>query len=225
MLELLILLMPLALAAAVQPPQIIAFVILMQDARGVVKGWAYLAGMTTFRLLLGVALWLLISRVEETIEIAGGQFDIFVGAVLMVLGLLLLVYALRRLLSVPGDAETAVSWLDKLRTATPTHAMLFGIAFLALDPKDWLIDISAVDLIAAADLSNLQSLLAYLGYIVMAQGLLLALLLLALVRPQQARALLAQLGAWLDRNERPLTVTVLALLGVFFVYSGLGRIW
>jgi hypothetical protein len=45
-----------------------------------------------------------------------------------------------------------------------------GVAFLALDPKDWLIDIAAIDLIAAADLSGLQSGLAYLIYIFLAQA-------------------------------------------------------
>lgn len=221
MFDLIISLIPLALAAALQPPQLIALVVLMQTRQGLANGWSYVAGMTVFRLLIGIAFWVLISGIESAIEQAGGAFDIFVGAVLVVLGLLMLIYALRQGLAASDEDEAAASWLEKLSSVTPLQAALVGIAFIALDPKDWLIDISVVDLIAAADLSSMQSFLAYLAYLLMAQLLLVIPLILAMVTPQRAKVLLDTLNIWLNRHERVITFLVMVLLGGVFLFAGL----
>lgn len=222
--ELIFSLVPLAIAASLQPPQVIALVILMGTKRGAANGWAYFAGMAAFRLTLGAIFWVLISTVEETIEVAGGRFDVFVGAVLTVLGFLLLVYALRQGLTARNPDEAAMSWMEKLQAARPTQSALAGIAFLALDPKDWLVDISAVDLIAAADLRGWDSLLAYLVYVLLAQSVLLIPLIMALASPLKAQESLEGLKSWLQRHERGIMVLFAAFFGCFFMYSGLARL-
>ena len=63
---------------------------------------------------------------------------------------------------------------------SPAQAALVGVAFLALDPKDWLTKLAAVDLIAAADLSGMASLVAYLIFTLLAQSVLLIPLMLVL---------------------------------------------
>ena len=219
--ELILLLVPLAVVAALQPPQVIALVILLQTERGVANGLAYIIGMSAFRLLLGGAFWLLISDVEQSIEGAGGRFDILVGSVLAVLGLFMLIYALRRGFSAPDEDQAAASWLDKLDEVSPLRAAMLGVAFLALDPKDWITDISAVNLIADADLSGSTSLLAYLIYILMAQSLLLIPLVLTLIIPRRAQAGLAALNTWMKRHERTIEVIVAVIFGVLFLYIGL----
>ena len=92
--ELILSLVPLAIAASIQPPQVIALVVLMQTKQGASNGWAYVVGMAAFRLAFGAIFWFAISTVEQTIEVSGDRFEIFVGAVLTVLGLLLLVSAI-----------------------------------------------------------------------------------------------------------------------------------
>jgi len=222
--ELILSLVPLAIAACLQPPQVIALVILMQTKQGAANGWAYVTGMAAFRLVLGTIFWFLISAVEQTVETSGGRFDIFVGAVLAVLGFLLLVYALRQGISGRIPDEPAVSWMEKLGDAKPLHAALVGIAFLALDPKDWLVDISAVDLIAAADLSGWKSISTYLIYILLAQSVLLIPLMMALISPLKAQRSLDGLKSWLERHERTIMVSFAVLFGCIFIYSGLARL-
>ena len=99
MIELLLSLIPLAIGAAVQPPQVIALIFLLQTRRGRANGLAFVGGMTAFHLTLGALLWRLITEVETSVEAEGGQFDRVVGTGLAVLGLMLLVYALRRTFS------------------------------------------------------------------------------------------------------------------------------
>jgi hypothetical protein len=109
MAELTLSLVTLAIAATLQPPQVIAMVILLQTRHGATNGLAYIGGMTAFRLALGGVSWALLSGLEGSIESSGGDFDIVVGAILAVLGLLMLVHALRQGFSAPGEDEAAVS--------------------------------------------------------------------------------------------------------------------
>ena len=128
--ELILSLLPLAVAATLQPPQIVSFIVLLQTQRGKANALAYLAGMSTFRLVIGAVFWVLASRVEATVESSGTEFGILVGTVLVVLGLLLLVYALRRIFSATDEDQAAVSWLDKLDSVSWQQAFLVGLAFL-----------------------------------------------------------------------------------------------
>jgi hypothetical protein len=211
----------LALAAALQPLQVIAMLILLQTEHGKLNGLAFLGGMTAFRLALALLFWWLISGLEAIIEGEGGDFSALTGTVMIVLGLLLLIYALRQAFSVQSEDQAAASWLNKLDTVTPSRAGLVGIAFLALDPKDWLIDISTIDLIAAADLSGFESGIAYLVYIILAQALLLIPLGFSIMFPAESRKTLGRLNAWLNRHERRIEIVVALIFGFLFTYNGL----
>lgn len=221
MYELLLPIIVLALAAALQPLQIIAMLVLLQTERDKINGLAYLGGMMAFRLTLALVFWWLMSSVEDLIEAEGGDFSALTGAVMIVLGLLLLIYALRQMFSAQSEDQAAASWLNKLDTVTPRRAALVGVAFLALDPKDWLIDISVIDLIATADLSALESGLAYLVYIVLAQILLLIPLIFTFIFPAKAKISLGRLNAWLIQHERLIEIAVALIFGFLFLYGGL----
>ena len=221
MAELILTLVPLAIAAALQPPQVIALVILLQTQQGLANALAYISGMIAFRLVLAGALWVLLSGLEESIETTGGQFGLLVGAVLVILGGLMLVHALRQGFSAQGEDQAVASWLDKLQAVRPFQAFLVGVAFLALDPKDWIIDLATINLIADADLSAAASLLAYLSYILLAQSLLWIPLVLILVAPHRTGRSLAILSAWMKRHEQAIEITVAIIFGLLFLYIGL----
>jgi threonine/homoserine/homoserine lactone efflux protein len=122
-----------------------------------------------------------------------------------------------------GEAEddAAAAWLGKLRSVSPAQAALVGVAFLALDPKDWLVKLAAIDLIAEADLGGMTSLLAYLIFTLLALSLLLIPLILILAAPGKAQKSLGSLNAWLERHERTIDIIFTILLGVYFLYEGL----
>jgi len=224
MLNLLLALLPLAIAAALQPLQVFVMITLMKAPRGAANGLAYVSGMTAFRLALGALFWVLVSSVEEVVESGGGQFDLIVGTILVVLGIALLFYGLRYAFSANEVEETAPTWLKNLGDASPAKAALIGVAMLALDPKDWLVDLAAVDLVAAADLRGLASLLAYLWYALLSQSLVLIPLILVLVAPQKADKSLDSLNAWLERHTRTIVIAVAVLLGGYFLYAGLEQL-
>ncbi len=219
--DLVLALIPLALGAALQPAQLMALIVLLQTDRGVVNAWAFIGGMIVFHLGLGVLLWLLFTGVETSIESGGGQFEFVVGTVLLLLGVMLLVYALRRIFGAEKGDEFAASWLGQLGSVMPIRAALVGFGFLVLDPKDWLFTLAAVDLIAGADLSSLESLLAYLVYVLFVLSLLILPLILVMVTPVQSRRWITGMGVWLVHNERVIAIFVALLLGAYFTYAGL----
>jgi len=219
--ELLLLLIPLGIGAALQPAQIIALIVLLQTKRGKANGFAYVAGMTLFHIVLGAVFWFLVTKVESSVESDGSQFDFVVGAIMALLGLLLLIHALRRGLSMRDEDDETASWLEKVQTLTPLRSALLGIAFLALDPEDWLFGLIAIQAIAAADLSGAASLLTYLLYMLVVQSLLLIPLLLTIMFPQHARKWLDALNTWMERHARAIEITVTILLGMFLLYVGL----
>ncbi|HMQ56232.1 MAG TPA: GAP family protein [Anaerolineae bacterium] len=224
MLELLLILVPLGLGAAVvQLPQIAVPMFLLQIRPGPANGVAYVGSTTVVHLILGAVLWMVATRVETSVEReGGGPFSLVLGTTLAVLGLMLLVYAARLFFSVPdeGDAATT-SWLDKMQSVSPGRAALLGVALLVLDPKDWVFTLSAVELIVAADLSGVASLLTYLVFVLVVQSLLLALLALTLLSPQRAQEWLGGLNVWLKRHMRTLKIGGSGLLGVYLLFTGL----
>ena len=219
--ELLLPIIALAFAAALQPLQVIALLALLQTGRGIHNGLAYIGGMTSFRLALALVFWWLVSGVETAVESQGGDFGVITGTVMIILGLLLMIFALRQVFSAQSDDQAAASWLDKLDSVTPPRAALVGVAFLALDPKDWLIDISAIDLIASADLNSLQSGIAYLVYIFLAQSLLVTPLITTLFFPAKAHSYLGKLSTWLKMHENKIEILVALVFGLLFLFVGI----
>ena len=217
-------LITLALAAAFQPPKIIALLVLLQTKRGTINGLAYITGMFLFRLLFGFSFWFLASSIEESIESSGGKFGILVSTVLMILGLLLLINALRHAFSAPQEDQVNPAWMYKLENVSPLRAGLVGIAFLALDPKDWITDLAAVNLIADADLGGTESFLAYLLYLLVSMLLLVVPLLLMWVSPGLAKRVLGDLNTWMKRHSRTIEIITAMLFGLMFLAIGLNRL-
>jgi threonine/homoserine/homoserine lactone efflux protein len=133
-----------------------------------------------------------------------------------------LVYAARLVFSVPDEGEAAAAtWLDKMQSVSPGRAALLGVALLVLDPKDWVFTLSAVELIVAAGLTSVASLLAYLVFVLLVQSLLLVLLTLTLLAPQRAQKWLGGLNVWLKRHMRALKIGGSALLGGYLLFTSL----
>jgi hypothetical protein len=140
---------------------------------------------------------------------------------LIILGLLLLVTALRRAFSAPKEGQVDSAWLDNLADISPLRAGLVGIAFLALDPKDWIMDLAAVNLIADADLGGSASLLAYLIYLILAKTLLLIPIILMLIGPCWPKNFLGKLNDWMKNHVRGIEILMAIFFGLMFLMIGI----
>ena len=195
--------------------------VLLQSKRAVSNAFAYNAGILAFRLSLGGISYFVFSNVEEVVEAAGGDFENIVGMLLLILGLLMLIFALRKALSAHGADDMAASWLAKFESVKPIQAALIGFVFLALDPKDWLIDISAIDLILNADLNTLESWSAYFFYLFLAQSIILIPAILQLVIPDRMQRSMWAINHWIERHEHKIEIITAIIFGLILITSGL----
>lgn len=218
-------LLPYILGSALVPLQIIIGLLLLQSPnQGLLKGIAYVGGMTLTRLLQGAAFGLFLGESVAASAGAGGKGPV-VATLLLVLGILLLVTAYKKWRKQPDPDEPPPKWLTAIDSATPWQALGIGLTLPLIAIKLWVFTLSALATIATAQLGLQQGAIAYLIFILLAQSLLLLPLALRLVMPQQSKAILDRASAWLTAHNRPIVIGVSLVFGLLFLQSGLSGLW
>ncbi|MDX2243673.1 MAG: GAP family protein [Leptolyngbyaceae cyanobacterium bins.302] len=214
----LVALLPYVIGSAVVPLQIIIGLLFLKSPnQGLLQAIAYVAGMTTTRLLQGLLFGLVLSGSSS---VSSGKSPI-VSTLLLVLGILLLITAYRKWIKEVDPDDPPPKWLTAIDRSTPLKALGIGIALPLIAPKLWVFTLSALATISAAQLGQPTSTIAFLLFIVLAQSLLLLPIVIRIVLPTRSTALLAQVSAWLTQNNRAIVIIVSLIFGVFFLYSGI----
>ncbi|MEA5448677.1 GAP family protein [Leptolyngbya sp. CCNP1308] len=218
-------LLPYILGSALVPLQIIIGLLLLQSPnQGLLKGIAYVGGMTLTRLLQGAAFGLLLG---ESVAASGGEEGKgpVVATLLLVLGILLLVAAYKKWRKQPDPDEPPPKWLTAIDSATPWQALGIGLTLPLIAIKLWVFTLSALATIATAQLGLQSGAIAYVIFILLAQSLLLLPLALRLLIPQRSKAILDRASAWLTAYNRPIVIGVSLVFGLLFLQSGLSGLW
>jgi len=213
-------LLPLAVASAVVPAQIVITVLLLRGPAGRRAAAAWVAGMTVVRLGQGVLFGLLI-RSEDVASGSSDDAGLVASVLLLVLGIVLLVTAGRA--AVAGDDPDAPPprWMTAFDSVRPGKAFLLGAGLLAISAKSWVFTLTALGAIDAAEVSGSAAGLTYLGFVVLAQSLVLAVLVVAVVAPRRSDALLERVSVWLDEHDRFIVIGVGLVFGSWFLLKAL----
>lgn len=218
--EVLVSLLPYIIGSALVPVQIIIAVLLLKSPRqGLSKGVAYVAGMTTTRLLQGLIFGLIFAESAEIEE--GGSKGPVVSTLLLVLGLFLLITAFKQWRGEDDPDAPPPKWLTMLDGVTPLKACGIGVVLPLIGAKFWVFTLGALAVITAAPLEQPHGAIVYLLFIVLAQSLLLIPLAIRIIMPARSQAVLDGLSAWLTKNNRPIVIVVSLVFGLFFLYSGI----
>lgn len=214
-------LLPYILGSAIVPLQIIIGLLLLKSPQqGLLKAIAYVAGMTTTRLLQGLIFGWLFAE-SATLSNGSDGKNPLISTLLLVLGILLLIAAYKKWRAQSDPDDPPPQWLAKMDQLTPLKALGIGLGLPLIAAKLWVFTLSALATIAAAPLDLRASAIAYLLFIVLAESLLLLPILARLLFPKRSQALLTALSAWLTRNSGPITIGVSLVFGVFFLRSGI----
>jgi hypothetical protein len=81
--------------------------------------------------------------------------------------------------------------------------------------------LSAIAVIEQGELSHTGNVLAYLFFLVAAQSLVLAPIIVSAVAPVQAAKLLDAIQGWLERNNRAIVIAASSIFGVWFLWKGI----
>ena len=199
------------LAVAVDPLPLTAFLIVLPSQRGTVKGAAFTFG------------WLVSLAIVVTITVAATGNNpprpatvpsLASLAVKIVLGVILVMIALRhiRARGKPRPPKKPPKWQAHVDSMSPWFA-------LALAPtlQPWVLIGAGAAVVVEAKLSSWESFLALFVYCVIASSSYLAMELYAVFRPEQSQALLARFRTWIDTHTDQGIIVGSLLIGLWLI--------
>ena len=210
-------LLPLAIAVTISPIPIIAEILLLFTKKPVANASAYLVG---FIVGVGVVLGILVV-VANAIDLSKSGPSKGAGTLQLVVGVVLLVAAVRRFRSRPQSGEVAPSpkWMEGIDSFTPGRSLGIGAAIGAANPKNIAVGIAGAVAISSAGLSTGQSIISIVVYIVIAALGVAAPLVVMVSLGDKAQGVLESWKTWLGQNN----ATVMAVLFLVFAVILIGR--
>jgi threonine/homoserine/homoserine lactone efflux protein len=203
------------LAVALDPLPLTAFLVVLPSRRGVRKGAAYVFG------------WLVSLAVVVTITVlATGNNppkpstapSLAALAVKIVLGAVLVWIAVRhiRARGRPKPPKKPPKWQEHVDSMSPWFAL--GLA-PALQP--WVLIGAGAATVVEAKLSSWESFLALFLYCVLASSSYLAMEIYAIVRPAQSQALLHRARTWIDSHTDQVIIAGSLIIGFWLIADSL----
>jgi hypothetical protein len=217
----LISLLPYIIGSALVPLQIIICLLLLKSPnQGLLKAIAYVTGMTVTRLLQGILFGLVFTGTTPSTDNSGDQ-RLIISTLLLVLGILLLIAAYKKWQGEDDPDAPPPQWLTRIESTTLLKALGIGLGLPLIAAKLWVFTLSALATIAAAQLGQPTSAIAFILFIVLAESLLLLPILMRILLPERSKLILTGASAWLTRNSRPITISVSLIFGLWFLFSGI----
>jgi hypothetical protein len=231
----LISLVPFIIASVAMPTWVLLVVVLLTQAKRRVEALAFVAGVTLVRLAQGLVFGLILASYDVPAIEGGPELELVISALLVVAGLVLWAAALQQWLTgTPSFAVVAERteqleplegagsvqsgyeprWRALVSRITPARALLLGAVLVTSSPRAWLFTLGAMGVIAQAQLRPITSLVAYLFYVVGANLLIVAPILVSSSTWFDAAA------RWLEIHNRILVIAVSLVIGSIFVWRG-----
>ena len=213
-------LVPLIVASAIVPIQIVITILLLRSDAGRITAVAWVAGMTLARLAQGVVFGLVLSSAEETSGTRDGPGAV-VSTILLVAGVLFLVAAFRQAFHDEDPDAPPPRWLALTESITPLRAFLLGAGMLLIGIKFWVFTLGAIAAIADAGLGRSENIVTYLVFVVLAASVSIALIAIAYLVPRRSAAILDRVGDLLTTYNRWIVMTLGFVFGTWFLVKAL----
>lgn len=213
--------LPLALGVAISPIPIIAAILMLLSPKAKGTSVGFLIGW-----LLGIVVAVVVFTLLAAVIPEQGADDSkpIGGTLKILLGVGLLVLAVRQWRSRPGPGEEASlpKWMAAIDTMTAGRGFVLGFLLSAVNPKNLLMAASAGLIIGTAGLSVAEVTLAIVVFVLIA-GCSVALPVVAyLLASKRMAAPLESLRVWLVHNNATVMAVLLLVIGVVVIGKGLG---
>jgi threonine/homoserine/homoserine lactone efflux protein len=208
--------LPLAVAVAIFPVPIIAAVLLVGSDRGRAKGAAFVLAWGIGLAAVGaIGLWL----ADKAGASDDGEPATWVSVLLLVLGLVVLAYAVKQWRGRPqaGEESPTPGWMSTVDAFTPMKAAGAGFALSGLNPKNILITAAAAAEIAEVGLSAGEEIAVLAAFVLIASVGVSAPVALALALGERSRQPLDSVRGWMAHNNAVIMAVLFLLIGVKLV--------
>ncbi|MEF2978817.1 GAP family protein [Subtercola sp. YIM 133946] len=214
--------LPLAFGIAISPIPIIAAILMLLSpkARGTSLGFL-------FGWILGIVVAVVVFTLLSSLLPSGGDdaSNPTAGTIKIVLGILLLLLAVRQWRSRPkGDAEPALpKWMAAIDSMTAPKALGLGFLLSALNPKNLLMGVAAGVAIGSAALPVGDDVVVIAVFTVIAASTVAVPVIGYLIASARLTGALQQLRTWLVHNNATVMSILLLVIGIVVIGKGLAN--
>jgi len=197
------------------PTWVLLVLVLLRKGRGPIEAIAFVSGIVVVKLLQG----LIFGTIFGAYDVNHHRSEIeaiIVATLLIVVGLLMWVAALKLFIQDNDPDGPPPAWTRMISAITPLKAFGLGTALVTTSSRSWLFTLAAIGIITRADLGPALSILAYLIYIVGTIALVVIPIILSIHSPEQFTAA----AYWLQKHDRVVMIVASLAVGAFFIWNG-----
>jgi threonine/homoserine/homoserine lactone efflux protein len=208
---------------ALSPVPIIAVVLMLGTARARTNGPAFLLGWVLGLAVVGAIVLVVASGANASEQ---GEPATWVGVLKLVLGLLLLLVALRQWRGRPRrEAGAAMpKWMRTIDRFTPGRSLAIATALAAANPKNLLLTVGAATAIAQTGVGTGEQAVALAAFVIVATlgpGLPVALYF---ALGERAEHILDDLKHWMAANNAAIMAVLCLVIGAKLVGDGISAL-
>jgi threonine/homoserine/homoserine lactone efflux protein len=213
--------LPLAVAVLISPIPIIATILMLLAPRAQAASVGFMVGWLT-GIVAALVLFVALAAVIPQRDADSSQP--VAGVVKIVLGLLMLLIALKQWRGRPHEGEEASlpGWMAAIDKLTLVRALALGFALSALNPKNLLMTASAGVLIGTADLSTADVVVTVAVFTLIAGASVAVPVIGYLLARSAMTGPLQSLRVWLVHNNATVMTVLLLVIGVTMIGKGIG---
>lgn len=213
--------LPLALGIAITPTAIIAAILMLLSPKAKSTSVGFLVGWL-LGIIAAAVVFTLISSVIPTGD--SNESKPIVGGVKIVLGVLLLLLAVRQVRSRPKDGtEPALpKWMSAIDTMTASRGLGLGLLLSAVNPKNLLLGAAAGLAIGSGGLSVSETVVSIAIFTIIAASTVAIPVVAFLAASSKMAHPLEVLRKWLVHNNATVMTVLLLVIGVVLIGKGIG---
>ena len=208
--------LPLAIGVALSPVPIIAVILMLVTPRARSNGPAFVVGWLVGLAAVGVVVLVIAAPAGASDE---GEPATWLSVLKLVLGLLLVLIALRQWRGRPREGEQAVTpkWMGAIDSFAPPKAAGAGVVLSAANPKNVLLAVAAAATIAQTEIPGGEGAVAYAVFAVLATVGVAAPVVIYFALGDRAGPTLEGLKAWMARNNAAIMAVLCLVIGAKLV--------
>jgi hypothetical protein len=211
-------LLPLIVGAAVVPIWIIMVLFLLRSEGGLLKAAAFGAGAIIVRLAQGILFGYVFNKAAEASGDTGSS--VIVSTLLLVIGVLMLITAFKQWRK-EDDPDAPPKWIAAISGLSTVKAFGIGALLVAIAAKQWVFTLSAIGIIGQAKMSQAENIVAFLVYVLAAESLVLAPIIVYTVAPTRSANSLDAAQGWLEHHNRVIVIAISLIFGLLFLWKGI----
>ncbi len=212
--------LPLAIGVVLSPVPIIAVVLMLTTPRAKTNASAFVLGWLLGLAIVGTIV-LLVAGPANANE--NGQPATWVSWLKIVLGVLLLLVAVREFRGRPKEGEEAPlpKWMETIDRFGSGKALGAGAVLAGVNPKNFLLSVGAAAAISQTGISAGQQAIAYAVFAVISTVGVAAPVVIYLAMGEKAASILDVLKTWMAKNNAVIMAVLALVIGVKHIGDGI----